>query len=345
MKEVFSQNLRSARKIARLSMDALASKVGISKQAISKYEKGMMLPDGKVLISLARVLGVKSDFFFRSHEVVLQNIEYRKRKRLGKKDVESIKEQAADFLRRYLELERILRISSKFRNPLAGISIESPDGVEEAANELRKRWKLGNNPVPNVIEILEDHEIKVYEIEEEDNFDGFCGKVDGMPLIVMNKRFDPVRKRLTALHELAHLLLQLPPSFTEKERERYCMRFAAAFLIPKEIFFHELGEIRKAITRGELIGIKENYGISVQAIMQRAKDLGVISDQYFVQFRISIAKNRKEEGLGDYKGKEKSSRFRNLLNKSATEEIISMSKAANLANMTLSKFREEFQVI
>jgi Zn-dependent peptidase ImmA (M78 family) len=166
-----------------------------------------------------------------------------------------------------------------------------------------------------------------------------------MPLIVMNKRFDPVRKRLTALHELAHLLLHVPPSFTEKERERYCMRFAAAFLIPKEIFFHELGEIRKAITREELIGIKENYGISVQAIMQRAKNLGVISDRYLVQFKISIAKNRKEEGLGNYKGKEKSSRFRNLLNKSATEEIISMSKAANLANMTLSKFREEFQVI
>ena len=326
-------------------MDTLASKVGISKQAISKYEKGLMLPDGKVLLSLAKALSVKSDFFFRSHEVVLQNVEYRKRKSVGKKDIEAIKEQALDFLRRYLELERILGISSKFRNPLVGKSINSLDDVEDAANELRKTWNLGENPIPNVIEMLEDHEIKFYEIEEANKFDGFCAKVDGIPLIVVNKQFDSARKRFTSLHELAHHLLQLPNDLTEKEKEKYCMRFAAAFLIPKKVFFQELGENRTAVTKEEIIAMKESYGISVQAIMRRAKDLGVISEQYFIQFRIFISKDLKEKGWGMFKGKEKSSRFQNLLNKAAAEEIISMSKAANLANMTLSKFSEEFQVI
>ena len=92
----------------------------------------------------------------------------------------------------------------------------------------------------------------------------------------------------------------------------------------------------------ELIAIKETYGISIQAIMARAKDLEIISDSYYVAFRKWINKNRTEEGLGNYIGKEQSTRFKQLLFRATSEEIISMSKAANLANKKLASFRDEF---
>ncbi|MBW2216553.1 MAG: helix-turn-helix transcriptional regulator [Deltaproteobacteria bacterium] len=44
----FGERLKNARKMAGLSMEALAKKAGalISKQAIGKYEKGKMKPSG-----------------------------------------------------------------------------------------------------------------------------------------------------------------------------------------------------------------------------------------------------------------------------------------------------------
>jgi hypothetical protein len=41
-------------------------------------------------------------------------------------------------------------------------------------------------------------------------------------------------------------------------------------------------------------------------------------------------------------GKEQSNRFKQLLNRAAAEDVISMSKAANLANVKLAVFRDEF---
>ena len=63
----FAERLKSARKMSGLSMAILADKTGhaVTKQAISKYEKGLMNPGGDALVALSRALGVKSDYFFR----------------------------------------------------------------------------------------------------------------------------------------------------------------------------------------------------------------------------------------------------------------------------------------
>ena len=123
-----------------------------------------------------------------------------------------------------------------------------------------------------------------------------------------------------------------------------CFQFAGAMLIPEETFRREIGNKRSHISVPELIAIKENYGISIQAIMQRAKDLGIISDFAYLNFRKWISKNRSEEGLGQYLGKEQSSRFKQLIFRAAAEEVISMSKAANLSNQKLAAFRKEFEM-
>ena len=208
---------------------------------------------------------------------------------------------------------------------------------------------MGYNALPNVINLLEDLEIKVIEIDAPDEFDGFSGwanagpKSKGVyPVIVVNVHYTIERKRLTALHELAHLLLNFSPGLSHRKIERLCYRFAAAMLVPEKTMRQELGNHRSHLSIPELIAIKETYGISIQAIMQRAKDLGIVSDFAFLNFRKWISKNRAEEGLGNYIGVEKSSRFEQLLYRAAAEEVISMSKAASLANLKLAEFRENF---
>jgi Zn-dependent peptidase ImmA (M78 family) len=116
-------------------------------------------------------------------------------------------------------------------------------------------------------------------------------------------------------------------------------------LMPKETFIIEIGQTRSNISASELIAIKETYGISAQAIMARARDLGVLSQERYTQFwkRVNMLPDgRKELNMGQYIGREHSYRFKQLLYRATAEELISMSKAANLANKKLAEFRDEY---
>lgn len=347
MKETFPQRLKSARIMRGWSMEQLARELEppITKQAVHKYEHGRMYPDSDTLLALSHALEVKPDYFFRPFRYQMDKIEFRKKNRLGKRELEAIKERVRDQVERYLEVESFLNIRSDFSSPLSPAPVESGEEVETAVEQLRARWNLGKNALPNVVELLEDQEIKVVELEAEPGFDGFAGWVDGnVPVIVINNALAVERKRFTALHELGHLLLPFREDLDPKEAERYCHRFAGAMLIPRETFLKEVGEKRRNISLAELIPLKEEYGISIQALMRRALDLGVVSDGVYRSFCVRISGNREEKGLGGYIGKEYSDRFQQLVFRAAAEEIISMSKAANLAGMKLGAFREGYLV-
>ncbi|RIV44675.1 helix-turn-helix domain-containing protein [Flagellimonas pelagia] len=349
MKELFSKRLKNARLLSAMSQDNLVKAMGdiVSKNAISKYEKGEMMPNSATLIQLAKALNVKPDYFFRPLGAEIEKIEFRKRSILGVKKTNAIKQQVAESVERYLEIEDLLQIKSAFVNPIKNVLISTVPDIENAVNALLKAWKLGINALPNVIEILEDKEIKVIELDADLAFDGLSGWADGsVPIIVINKNYSIERKRFTALHELGHILLNFSEALSEKEIERLCHAFAGAMLIPYETFITELGsKKRKGISIPELISIKETYGISIQAIMARAKNLEIIDEHRYVKFRKYISANREEEGLGQYKGKEHSDRFMQLVYRAASEEIISLSKAANLSNEKLAVFRDQFIAI
>lgn len=345
MKEIFSKRLKSARIRAGLSMDELVERMGntISKNAISKYEQGKMMADSKVMSSLAKALDIKFDYFFRPFSIEIGEIDFRKKSKLSKTELASIRQKASDLIERYIEVEQFLNIQFDFVNPLQGTVIRSAEHVEVAAEKLLYEWKLSFNGLPNVIDMLEDHEIKVIEIEAHEDFDGLSGWANGRyPVVVVNSTFPADRKRLTVLHELGHLLLSFDPQFTPRDIEHLCFQFGGALLIPRGTFKKEIGEIRSQFSIPELRLYKATYGISVQALMARAKQLNVISDAFYLYFRKWINNDKKEEKLGHYLGNEEAVRFKQLVYRAASEEIISMSKAANISNQKLAEFRKEF---
>ncbi len=102
--------IRLARKRARLSQEALALQVGITKQAISKYEHEKATPSSAVLIDLAQAAGVTVDFLMRPTTVELQELRFRKLQRLGARDQDALEAYAQDALERQLTLERIVYV-------------------------------------------------------------------------------------------------------------------------------------------------------------------------------------------------------------------------------------------
>jgi len=345
----FGERLNSARKMAGMSMEALAQKAGaiVSKQAISKYEKGKINPGSEVLLALAKALDVKVDYFFRPATVAIAGIEFRKRSRLTRKEEERIKFQTIDFIQKYLEIEEILNEAPAFKNPVPRNLIKSHEDIERAALEIREKWKLGNGPVPHLIELLEDNGFKIFEVEAEEQFDGLSGFTENraIPVIAVYKNGDLVRKRFTIAHEMGHLLLDFS-GIKNSSSEKLCHAFAGALLLPQNVMIEELGRQRNKITEWELKKLKGIYGMSMQAIMARAYHLNIISENTWRQFNIYVNKHgwRKSEP-GDYVGKERANRFKKLVMYAAAEQIISFSKAAEFLNISLAEFEKEVRIV
>jgi Zn-dependent peptidase ImmA (M78 family)/DNA-binding XRE family transcriptional regulator len=340
----FAERLKSARKMKGWSLQELADNIAmaISKQALHKYEQNLMKPTGEVLIALAKALDVKPDYFLKESAIELAAVAFRKKAKLSPKQEDSIKEKVKDFLERYLEVELLLDIKTQFKNPVKNTTINEVEDVEATAVKLIKGWNLGFDPIPNVIEMLEDNGIRVIEIDAPEEFDGLSTFVGEIPVVVINKNYSVERKRFTALHELAHLVLNIAKG---ADKERICHAFAGALLLPDDCLEKLIGDKRNNIAPGELVSIKEQFGISVQAIMMRAQLKGIIDKNSASRFWKSIAGNKKEEGLGSYEGKEKSYRFEHLVFRLAAEDVVSMSKAANLAGVKLATFKEQLDAI
>ena len=345
IKQIFSERFKSARVLNGLSLQNLADKLDnkVSRQALHKYERGEVIPDSEMIILLSTAFKVRPDFFFRETVVKIGEIEFRKLNKLPAKQEYRIIEEIKDIISRYLELEEILSIQTEFKNPLEGLNpISSLADIENAAQKVRNKWGIQKGAISNCIELLENHQIKVVEIEAGDSYDclqTWANKT--IPIIAINKnKIKSVdRKRFTVLHELGHLLLPLQ-GIPENEKEKYCHQFAAAMLLPGKAAEIELGKGRTKLLIPELGALKKQYGISMQVIVMRAKDLGIISDNYCKQFFFLI----KQMGWNvnepvEYIGEEKSNRFEQLLFRALAEELISMSKAAALNNQSIAAFR------
>lgn len=347
-KIIFSKRLEQARKMRGLTLRGLAEQMkgAVTYASLHKYETGQMLPGSAALIAIAEALRQSVDYFFRPPTVDLVNIAFRKRAKLLVRQQDEVQERARDFFERYLEVERLLGLDVGFENPLAGLTIRKPEDIEVAADKLRAAWKLGLSPLPNVLEMLEDHQIKVYEVDAPDSFNGLSGLSGKIPVVVVNRLFPADGKRFTALHELGHLLLKFAEHFTAKEIEKLCHRFAGAMLMPQELFVEEFGGKRSKVTLNELSDLKLHYGISIAAIMARARDLGLVTADFYIRFNITMNRNgwRNPEPV-EFRGPEQSNRFEQLLYRATASELVSLTKAASLAGKPLAAFRESLQMV
>ncbi len=351
MKAVFAERFKSARLMKGFSLQDLADALDykLSRQALHRYEKGEVIPDTEKINQLSKVLHVSPDYFFRTTKVELSEFEYRKLTKMPQKEASIIKEKTKEYLSRFLELEEILGLAYEFNNPLEDFEIvTSYEQVNRAAELLRKKWELGQGPIFNIVELLEDKNIKVVKLDVDDSFDGLQTLVNGkIPVIAynINKTNKLDRIRFTLLHELAHLLLTFG-NVTERQKETLCHQFAGAMLLPEQTIKAELGEHRNKLSPLELGNIKKQYGISMQAIVMRAKECNIINDHYTKQFFFLIKQlNWKVDEPFDYQGVEESNRFEQLLFRALIEDQISMPKAASLSNQTLAEFKKEHQLM
>jgi len=354
MENIFGNRLASARKMAGVSLQELSALLGddgVTRQALNKYEQGKMKPESKILIALAKALKVKVDYFFTqpNYEIKLKEVEYRKfLTKISKPQQASIEEKAKAAFERYFELEDILREDLTPEYFDFSSVVKDFKTAELAAKELRKKWDLGYDAIPDVVEMLEDKGYKVIELDAPEGFDGLKAKVNNEPVIALNSNqnavTDMVRKRFTALHELAHHALQFPEEMKEKEQEKLCHAFASAVLYPEDMARKELHKDRFHFYEQELVLLKERWGISISAIFSRAKQLGLISDYVYKKFNIGFRKRGYHKpGMepGKYLSKEKPNRLERLIYLGLAKEVLSINEAAYFAGINSWELRKK----
>lgn len=347
MKEIFSKRLLNARKQANLSQDELVALINgkVKKTAIAKYERGEMMADADVVLALAKALNQKPDYFYRPFNIEIANVEFRAKSSLGARKEESLRQQISSRIERYVELEQLLNVSTRFENPFNGRIISTQDDGEATAQELYSAWNLGNEALGKIMGILENNGIKIIEIEADEAFDGYSATVNGnIPVIVLRSNNNTTeRKRFTALHELGHLLFEFAGDTAPAEKERICSRFAGAMLLPAENLRKELGRFRSSVSGFELGLIKDKYGISAMAVVLRAYQSGIITKFTEIKLINYCRQTPLETHIGSNSGSDNATRFNLLVSRALSEDIISQNKAAELASLTLDDFLTKYQ--
>ena len=346
--EIFAKRLRNARVMKGYSMEDLAKSMDnpVSKMAISKYESGVLKPNSSTLISLSKALDVPVDYFFRPFIFKIDSIQFREKSSLPVKKEKSIKEQIMDIVERYSSIEEICNASVPF-SPIDGEVKDGSDAIE-AARKVRAKWNLGSDGIVNVIAMLEEHGVKIIELEAPSSFDGLSTMVNGIqPVIVLNNSLIPERLRFTALHELGHLSMNISATLDKSSSEHICNAFANEMLIPEREFKKAVGTSRKEIFYSELAYLQRQFGISCDALMYKARSANVISESSYRKFQVkknssSIYRRSVEKSL--YPG-EKSSRFECLVYQALSNNLISTSSAASSLNISVDSLKRsiEFQ--
>ncbi len=287
---MIGNRLKLAREASGLSLRAMEDAIQgkVSAQAIGKYENDQMMPGSDVLLALARALRVSPEYLLSSREISLLGVDFRKEPAVGVREEKAVEAVVIDHLERYLEVEELLPdalldwVAPKARDFVIG----AVEDAEAAADSLRKLWKIGIDPIPAMIELLEDNGVKVIALDLPQAVSGSkaFAKRDGqhpVAVIVVNKNHNGERQRFTLAHELAHLVLQLQGDWSEKDAEKAADRFAGAFLVAREMLVKRLGRVRTALSLGELLELKAFFRVSVSMLAMRCKQLGIIGQAVF----------------------------------------------------------------
>jgi len=329
---VVGDRLEMARKMRGMSQQELGEQIGVSRMSISKYENDQSIPGSQHLLKLAQALDINVEYLLRPVEVNLSAPVFRKKEALSKKQETKILHQTQDWVERYIQIEALFGIESKFKVPTIETRVHQLEEIEDIAIRLREEWRLGLDPIDNLMEVLEERGIKVWAIDQDLNhFDAAIMWVnEEAPVFVVKEGVSGDRQRYNLAHELGHLILKLGEGVDD---EKAAHRFAGAFLVPEPKVYEELGRYRQNISYQELILLKHKYGLSMQAWIYRAKDLGVISESKMRSMFIDFGKRGwREIEPGDQVIPERPGKMNQLVLRALAEGVISRSRAEELLN-------------
>ncbi len=277
-----------------MTQATLAERVDISQSFLSQVERGIRPVPDSIVLRASVEFGLPISFFaVQPTRMDDEPVTFRKTSRARAKDEERVSAL-------YNEAARLFRTVSA-ESGYAAADLPEPtdfrDDPEEVAIAMRRAAGLdADDPVLNATRCLERFGIGVVDRLDENSLGGGHtgisrpSRLNDRPLVALADDVPGAVKRLTLLHEAYHLIadrdLAGPITSTRSPEEQRAFHFAGAFLLPGKVVRRRVSE---SLNLHGYLPIKADYGISVSAIIRRARDLGVISNQRYRSLSIQLS--------------------------------------------------------
>lgn len=272
---MIGSRIKLARTARGMNQRDLGQQTNLSAAAISKIETGLSHPTAEHLAAIASATGFDLSFFQRPARP-LQPALYRKNSAMGVKRMDMI--------------EALVEVHAEaFSCALAAAGAELPvrvprldrGDIEAAASEARRALGVPlDEPCDHLLAVMEQAGCAVIQLQWVDpNFDGFSTWSTDRPVVVLDRGTEGIgdRYRLTAAHELGHLILHKDGGVEHDAAEADANRFAGAFLLPKDSIARDFE--KASITPLGLAPLKAKWRVSIAALLMRAAQLGYLSER------------------------------------------------------------------
>jgi Zn-dependent peptidase ImmA (M78 family) len=259
-------------------------------------ERDALAPSSGFLERLERVTSFSPEFILNSPDwdFPMGSLSYRKFAKV--RAVERTKSHR--MAQQSFELYEFL--AARLKTPRVALGKLAGENPRTAAALTRTLLGLdATGPVRGLVSKLERCGVRIFflpeVIEDPDresrteieNVDGFSIWVDGArPVIAVNAGRPGDRIRFTLAHELGHLVLHYP-FHGEQDIEREAYLFGAEFLLPEDSL---RAELQPPVTLAKLAELKARWGVSMSAILYRARELDLVTDRQHKYLRMHMAK-------------------------------------------------------
>lgn len=330
-----------ARESRGLSQLELAEKLGLSSSHMSRIEQDFIEVGEHHLKSISTVLNYPEDFFYQEGETLPPALALRKRNIVAQKVLLPIEAQVNIYR---LTIEKLIKAISYSDINLPVLDIEKLGSPAEAARKLRKLWKIEKGAINNLTQVLEDNGLFLINFDfNTDRVDGMSILADGkFPIMFSNKRSLGDRQRFTLAYELGHLVmhLQTNPSFT-RDISHEANEFAAEFLMPEKDI---KGDFKDGVNLNVLADLKRKWKLSMQALLYRANDIGVITDnqkRYLINLFNSMNIRRREPAELDIP-RENPMKLRDLITNYKNKQRLNVKQLALFFNSSEDEFLSKY---
>lgn len=295
MAEFNPKRLALARRRRGYSRRSLAKAADLPERTVAAYEQGERVPPDEAIELLARSLHFPVPFFSRANidTITAETASFRalSRTAAGRRDRALAGGELA--------LELTAWLAARFSLPETDIpDLRLQRDPEAAAMTLRGRWRLGENPISNMVWLLESKGVRVFSLAEDSrDIDAFSFWKAGEPFVFLNTMKSAERSRFDAAHELGHLVLHRHGSPAGREAEREADSFASAFLMPRGSV---LAYAPRFPSIERLVKAKRHWMVSVSAFTVRMHEVGMISDWNYRTLMMELQNQgfRKQEPKG-----------------------------------------------
>jgi Zn-dependent peptidase ImmA (M78 family)/transcriptional regulator with XRE-family HTH domain len=296
------ERLKEIRIVRKMKLTQLATKLGLTKQAVSKYELGKSMPSPEIINKMLNILNISRNYltkdsidlnracsplFFRTASTTTETDRYY---------ANIICKWSYEILLGMNIFENIHDVNFPYFNKELTIP--------KKAAYLRHFWNLGNIPIDNITSVLEANGIFVFIVNSSElHTDAYSKIINGIPIIILNEyKGTAVRWRFSLCHELGHLVLHKNLSTTEFELnaeriEKEASLFASCFLMPEENFRNSVITTRLE----DFLELKKIWKVSIAAMLYNCEYIGIIDNNEYIALQKQLSKKgwRKNEPFDD----------------------------------------------